>query len=426
VAFYFPLTIIILKRRRTMNCLKGEVKILTIISLFSVCFLIAGFSQVYAGIIEHRVNQTRAGDQTNPAIATNGTNCLVVWQDTPPTVSRVSYIRARLLDKRGFPLGPEITISLANHIAYNPAVASDGADYLVVWAESSPQKAIMGAFIDSSGIVTNRLTIENNIFIQDPTDVAVASAGTNYLAIYKILTDPDPHLSISQVYGKIVNKISPFVSPSAILLTPGHSEWTSSHYIAVASGGTDYLATWEYLYQHGSYLEGQYVNLDGSLGIHLNINPGVAGYYINANDVTGITCGYYTAWEKVTVPYPGTCAVIEGKGYCPIGPIGQISTNSGSELERSPAIIGSLDNYFYTVWQGSDIKGPGVFGQKLTIDGIKVGPEFKINRLKYTDALNPDTIFVGQGITAKLVTVWQGDYAGGIPDFDIYVRAISK
>jgi len=79
-------------------------------------------------------------DQVNPAVAFNGTGYLVVWQHYGPAGPEVHGSRmdvdGRVLDPGG------VTIATGSGL-YFPSVASDGADYLVVWEDM--RRGIIGA-----------------------------------------------------------------------------------------------------------------------------------------------------------------------------------------------------------------------------------------------------------------------------------------
>jgi hypothetical protein len=73
------------------------------------------------------------GNQRSPAVAFNGQNYLVVWQ------SDINYTYAGIAGKtvaKDGTLGTEYTISTQENVMF-PQVASDGTDFLVVWADWS-------------------------------------------------------------------------------------------------------------------------------------------------------------------------------------------------------------------------------------------------------------------------------------------------
>lgn len=104
-----------------------------------------------------------AGNQTTPAIATGGQGSLVVWADdrssatnsaTYPSGSRIDIYAARL-DANGQLLDP-IPIVVAENAAEQtqPRVAWNGQDYLVVWTTQLPTEFYYSYGIEAARVST--------------------------------------------------------------------------------------------------------------------------------------------------------------------------------------------------------------------------------------------------------------------------------
>ncbi|WP_243338178.1 InlB B-repeat-containing protein [Anaeromyxobacter soli] len=95
------------------------------------------------------------GLQVQPAIACDGSSCLVTWQDQRNGVwdvygARVSSPQATVLDPGGIP------ISTAPGWQVGPDVAFDGQSYFVVWTDQrSSVGDIYGARVSTSGVVVD-------------------------------------------------------------------------------------------------------------------------------------------------------------------------------------------------------------------------------------------------------------------------------
>jgi hypothetical protein len=95
---------------------------------------------------------------TAPSVATDGRNCLAVWTDdrtgTQPDIygARVDT-SGRVLDSQGIP------IFTAPEIQSNPAVAFDGARFLVAWEDyrASVRSSIYCARVETTGVVVDTL-----------------------------------------------------------------------------------------------------------------------------------------------------------------------------------------------------------------------------------------------------------------------------
>ncbi|MEK7706357.1 MAG: hypothetical protein AAB426_15455, partial [Myxococcota bacterium] len=105
---------------------------------------------------------TATNDQQHPAVACDGTNYFVVWEDarsgTPSGIygARVSIADGTVLDATGIP------IATGAGSKYQPAIATDEIGYLVVWEDTrsgdidiygARVQAADGTVLDASGIV---------------------------------------------------------------------------------------------------------------------------------------------------------------------------------------------------------------------------------------------------------------------------------
>src|SRR5262249_19219170 len=96
-------------------------------------------------------------DEASPFVTSNGTNWLVVWQDSRNVTNGTDIYGVRV-SYDGAPLDPAaIPISTQPGFEMAPAVASAGGDYLVVWMDDRnfgyPFTDIYGARVRSDGIV---------------------------------------------------------------------------------------------------------------------------------------------------------------------------------------------------------------------------------------------------------------------------------
>src|SRR6266542_388529 len=126
-------------------------------------------------------------EQYYQAVAANGSNYLVVWQDQRNGGywdiygARVTS-GGSVLDTNG------IAISVTNNTQEFPATASKGLDFLVIWSDgrtSNTNKDIYASFVSSAGIVTdtNGFVVSSDANTQ--TLPAAASDGNQYLAVHQ-------------------------------------------------------------------------------------------------------------------------------------------------------------------------------------------------------------------------------------------------
>jgi hypothetical protein len=149
--------------------------------------------------------------QSFPAAAFDGTNYLVVWQDyrnssSPVLLSDIYGIRVSqygdILDNSA------IAISTAPNRQLFPAVAFDGTNYFVVWEEMRDDVAVYGARVNQAGVVidTQGIMILESRF----PFPAIAFDGTNYLVVF-IGENP-----LAQIYGTLVSPAGTVSEPFQI------------------------------------------------------------------------------------------------------------------------------------------------------------------------------------------------------------------
>jgi hypothetical protein len=119
--------------------------------------------------------------RTSSAVASNGVDYLVVWQDDRSAPASDGDIFGVRVNEAGVVLDPaDIAISTPGGLAREPAVASDGGGYLAVWADASGKtSAIRAARVDATGAVLDATGIE----LGPGASPVVASNGSDYLVL---------------------------------------------------------------------------------------------------------------------------------------------------------------------------------------------------------------------------------------------------
>lgn len=187
------------------------------------------------------VISTVANSQTLPAASFDGTNRLVVWQDS----------RGALPAVYGARIGPEGTLADPAGIAIaatgltqrNPAIAFDGTNYLVVWEDGRNSTAagtdIFGARVAADGTVLDPASIPiSTVHYTPPYDqhLALAFNGRNYLVVWNHIQFPYTVLSGTRI------------GTDGVVLDPDPLVISATAHIAgasVSSDGRDYLVVWQ-------------------------------------------------------------------------------------------------------------------------------------------------------------------------------------
>lgn len=181
---------------------------------------------------------TQAGSQAFPSIAFDGTNYLVVWQDTRngPYIDDIYCCR---VNQAGAPLDTTgIPISTAINGQWYPAVAFDGTNYLVVWgdARNGPNDDIYGARVSVSGIILDPNGFPICMQAGWQGFPSVAFDGTNYLTVW------EDRRAGSNIYGARVTKSGLIIDTAAISISTAPNKQTTP---AVTFNGGNYFVVWQ-------------------------------------------------------------------------------------------------------------------------------------------------------------------------------------
>ncbi|SEK56549.1 hypothetical protein SAMN05444354_101897 [Stigmatella aurantiaca] len=176
-----------------------------------------------------------ASDQRSPAVARGGNDCLVTWDDY-----RTYKIHGARVSNTGTVIDTSsIAIAPYSNGHYSSAVAYDGTNFLVVWYGYAGINTtnILGARVGSNGTV---IDTSNNIISTSANGQytpAVAHDGTNFLIVWS-----DRRSGYSNIYGVLANEVGEVLDHSGITISVKSSY---QHNPAVAFGGTTFLVAWQ-------------------------------------------------------------------------------------------------------------------------------------------------------------------------------------
>ncbi len=125
-----------------------------------------------------------------PAVASNGTDFLVTWTHMNKSAPRIWSVRVRGAD--GAVLGPSRQLSASSTAYYSPSVASDGSDYLVTWAgyhfscnrDCGYVSAILGKKVYATDGTSSILRAISPMRVQATSGAKVTYGGGNYLVTW--------------------------------------------------------------------------------------------------------------------------------------------------------------------------------------------------------------------------------------------------
>lgn len=178
---------------------------------------------------------TMISPQKVPAVAYDGTNYFVVWQDHRDTYDWDIY--GARVSPAGVSLDPAgIPVCQSDSDQVSPGVAFDGRNFLVVWVDyrGGPNYPnIYGARVDRSGSVLDTNIIAVAVGRWAHQEVAVDFDGTNYIVVWKA---DGPH-----IYGCRVSVDGRVVDTAYIDISHTVADkW----YPSVRSGNQNSLVVW--------------------------------------------------------------------------------------------------------------------------------------------------------------------------------------
>jgi len=350
-----------------------------------------------------------AGAQKNVAVAFDGTNYLVVWEDY-----RNGYyadIYGARVTQAGVVLDPAgIAISTAAYNQYFPDIAFDGTNYLVVWNNYlSNSDKIYGARVSPSGIVLDSTGIPISS-ITPCMNPAVAFDDTNYLVVWQGNADIN-------IYGRRVSQTGEVLDPSDIPISTAGS---AQKYPAVAFDGTNYLVAWDdYRLSYLSWnIYGARVSRNGQVldppetGIAINTASGQQNFSSVAFDGTN----YLVVWQDDRDPSGGWG--IYGARVSPTGqvldpPETGIAIITAPQDQKSSSVIFDGTNYLI-VWEDNRSSNFDIYCARVSTSGV-VLDTLGIPVLTVTNSQSrPDIAFDG----TNYLVVWE-DYRNGV-DWNIW------
>ncbi len=159
---------------------------------------------------------TATGDQVHPAIAFDGTNCMVVWQD----------LRGINYDIYGARIAPDGTVLDAAGIAIStasgaqewPEIGFDGTNYFVVWQDKrgGPYSDIYGARVATSGSVVDPAGIAVSTAANEQSTPAVGFDGWKYLVAWQ---DKRSASTAPDIYGAKVDQSGTVLDPTGLVIS---------------------------------------------------------------------------------------------------------------------------------------------------------------------------------------------------------------
>ncbi|MHB8879645.1 MAG: hypothetical protein ACYC8T_38640, partial [Myxococcaceae bacterium] len=304
---------------------------------------------------------------SRPAVAFDGTNFLVVWEDRRRPDSHLYATRVSaagvVLDPAGIAVGTTTTRQ------YDPAVAYTNGQYLVAWEQSATfgtskvyaaRVSTTGVVLDPAGIVLSGRTSGN-----DERDPVISGDGVNFAVLWEEALSTGGTVLGGRV-GPTGNRLDP--TPIQVSrVSSGYAEIQKEP--AIAFTGAGWLIAW-YDYRNGNW--DIYGNRLTSAGAVLDANgfaiaTGALGEYLPSVAFDGTNA--LVVWEEF--PASGRDTILYGKRVSAAGTLVDataivISNAVGEQSDPQVAFDGSG---YLVVWSDQRVAPGDLYGTRVSTAG---------------------------------------------------------
>jgi hypothetical protein len=333
--------------------------------------------------------------QLYPAITFGGTDYLAIWQDRRTDFeydiygARISQVGS-VIDSLGF------IIATSANSQNNPAVSSNGADYLVVWEDTRRDSFfdIYARRVDQFGANLDSLAIRISAHGDNQRHPAIAFGGTGYFIVWENHFALDIYGARVALTGTVIDTVGISISSSSYM------EYDPS----VAYGNDNYLVAWQDSRSivTGPDIYGARVNLSGvvldTVGIAISTFYGYDGFPCVASSGTDFLVAWQDSRSLSTAP-DIYCARVNQSGTV-LDP-GGIALSIAPYDQRYPSVSFDGTN-FLVVWQDHRNGNWDIYGSRITPSGTVLDPSgIAISNAEYSQ-LYPCVIFDG----TEYLVVW--------------------
>jgi hypothetical protein len=368
---------------------------------------------------------TATGDQFSPAATTDGANSFVVWQDGRNLTTGPDIYGARVTSGGVVSDPSGIPITTVAGAQAGPAVAFNGTDFLVVWADQrgGGDFETYGARVSDSGTVLDANGIPVSTFGGGELFPKVAANGTNFLVVWE--DHRNEGAGFIDIYacrvsgsGSILDRAGfPVGTASGDRFTP-----------TVAAGLTDYLVVWQdsrNLSTSGEDIFGARVTTGGAVTdpTGFAISTGNGDQFTPALSFNGSQ--YLVVWadqRDLSVSDSDIYGTLVSTGAVVAAPTGMI-ISSGSSDEQHPAVASNGANYL-VVWQdyrNSPVSGTDIYGVRVSTTGQVLDLSAIAVCSAGGDQIVPAVTAAGSGY----LVVWEDYRNAGTTGADVYGARVS-
>ncbi|MFH1329390.1 MAG: hypothetical protein ABIJ48_01830 [Actinomycetota bacterium] len=385
---------------------------------------------------EFLISDTAAvADEASPAVASSGTGYLVVWEDLRDEGTSGVDVYGQLLSATGAPIGHDFRISDAAGAAdeQRPAVAWNGSEYLVVW-EDLRKWDTRGADIYGRRVSAAGALLAPGIRMSGPgatdyeSEPAIAWSGSEYLVVWR--DERNSQDRGTDIHGRLVSAAG---APTGFDARISGTNATADEAVPdVAWSGSNFLVVWQDSRNsddRGDDVRGRLVS---PAGTPLGRDRRISGTNAIADDLAPALAGngtdFLVVWEDWRMN-PGRqtdiYARLVSSAGAPIGANFRVCGPGAQGWDWAPAIAWDAGaGQYLVVWQDErnwDTRGADIYGRRVDPTGARIGGDFRVSGPAATAfEYQPEVAWSG---TEHLV-VWQDARGEPTSGRDVWGRRV--
>jgi hypothetical protein len=319
-------------------------------------------------------------EKVEPAVASDGTNCLVVWHGCYHDTAYYSIWGARVAPN-GSVLDPEPFQISHNRddVAQSPDVAFNGTNYLVAWDDANSGHMVSCSRVAPSGTVLDTADIrvaQRSRPCEYPT---VSADGTNWLVAW----DDDTYSSGQNLFGARISAAGASLDPSGFALCNAAFQQGQG---TIAFGNGQYLVAWQDQRQGGSEAD-VYVARVTPAGAVLEPNGFAISFSVNEGDYAAVASDgtdFLMAWRDGRGAGDIFATRISAGGTILDRMPLNVSLAAGNQTNPTVAFDGT--NYL-VVWQDNrDTGNANLYGARVSRAGMVIdSPAVRLTSTRYDD-----------------------------------------
>ncbi|MDI6809596.1 MAG: T9SS type A sorting domain-containing protein [Candidatus Eisenbacteria bacterium] len=368
-----------------------------------------------------------SGNQSNPKLVFDGTNYFLAWEDTrngsPDVYGARVTPSGTVLDVDGFP------IDTRNSIKDEIALCYGGGAYLVAWSDSRMgDRDIYGRWVRPSGVVLGDSAM---VIFRQSGDQENPSIAFNSSAFFVVWQDLRADSVSADIYGARILPEDQPLDTRGILISVGPGEQLRP---SIAANGLDFMVAWQDT--RDNPIEINALDIYGSI-FRISMSADTLAYsardsllspdkskpknprYQSAARVLPMGTGFFVGWEEQmadTLDIFGTRVTLQGNVLDVA-----LAVATGRSAQMSLACTpGQTD--FFMVWQDYKSSYSDIYGTRMNSSGTLLDASALLISMVGNDQWAPAIGVTTDGSQALLV--WEDRRNATTPD--IYGVRVSQ